>query len=135
MRKQSIFIIALFFIISIFIKAQSGDDKPVIIHQDPAVEKLVNKHIAINKHFAKSDGYRVQIFSIGGVNSRDRANLMKAEFLAKYPETEVYIVYNAPSYKVRLGDFRRKLDAERFLTTIKADYPFAFVVIDKIEFK
>ena len=135
MRKNSILIITLFFIISFFIKAQTGDDKTVVIHQEPSIEKLAKKHIAINKHFSKSDGYRVQIFSISGVNSRDRANLMKAEFLSKYPDAKVYIVYNAPSYKVRLGDFRRKLDAEQFLRTIKANYPFGFVVVDKIEFK
>ena len=135
MRKNSILIITIFIILSFFIRAQTGDDKTVIVHQDSSIEKLVKKHIAINQHFTKSDGYRVQIFSISGVNSRDRANLMKAEFLSKYPDAEVYIVYNAPSYKVRLGDFRRKLEAEQYLRTIKANYPFAFVVIDKIEFK
>lgn len=135
MRKQSILIISIFIIISFYIKAQSGDDKKVVIHQSPAIGKLVVKHIEINKNFNKSDGYRVQIFSISGANSSDRANLMKAEFISKYPDAEVHIVYKAPSYKVRLGDFRQKLDAEKYMKSIKSDYPFAFVVVDKIDFK
>ena len=135
MGKHSILIISTFFIVSFFIMAQTGNDKKVIIHQQPVIGRLVKKHIKINQHFSKSDGYRVQIFSISGVNSRDRASLMKAEFLSKYPDTDVYIVYNTPSYKVRLGDFRNKLSAEKFMKSIKSDYPFAFVVIDKIEFK
>jgi len=134
-RKYSFLIIFTFIVISFLIKAQSGDDKKVVIHQSPAIGKLVDKHIEINKNFKKSDGFRVQIFSINGANSSDRANLMKAEFISKYPDAEVHIVYKAPYYKVRIGDFRQKLDAEKYMKSIKSDYPFAFVVIDKIDFK
>jgi hypothetical protein len=112
-----------------------GDPKEgeIVVHQSAEVKKLAEKHIQVNEKFSKSDGFRVQIFSISGANSRDRANMMKAEFLDKYPDVEVYIVYHAPAYKVRLGNFRTKLDALGFLQSIKEDYPFAFVAVDKIE--
>lgn len=112
------------------------DGRPAVrIHQSPAIASLVEKHKAINKQHPKSDGYRVQIFSISGANSSDRANLMKAEFLDKYPDSKVYIIYHAPSYKVRIGNFRTKLEALNYIRTIQKDYPFAFVVVDKIEFE
>jgi fatty acid-binding protein DegV len=128
-------ITALIIAISFLLQAQSEGGQGVVIHQEPAIAKLVEKHKVISKNFPKTDGYRVQIFSVSGVNSRNRANQMKEEFLKKFPDDDVYIVYHSPSYKVRLGDFRTKLDALRYLQTIKAEYPFAFVVVDKIEFK
>ncbi len=134
MNKQNKYSFIFFLAVSFIIMAQS-DGGQVTIHQSPAVKKLVEKHIVINENYPKSQGYRVQILSISGVNSRDRANLMKAEFLSKFPDADVYIVYHTPSYKVRLGDFRTKLDALRYLQSIKKEYPFAFIVVDKIVFK
>lgn len=130
---QKILISLLFILFLSSFSLLPSDEGKVIIHQDPAIGKLVEKHIAINEKFGKTDGYRVQIFSVSGANSRDRANLMKAEFLTNYPDINVYIIYHAPAYKVRLGDFRSKLEALKFMQTIKNDYPFAFVAVDKIE--
>jgi fatty acid-binding protein DegV len=134
-KRFSAIITTLMIAISFIIQAQSEGGQGVVIHQEPAIAKLVEKHKIISENFPKTDGYRVQIFSVSGVNSRERANQMKEEFLKKFPDDDVYIVYHSPSYKVRLGDFRTKLDALRYLQTIKAEYPFAFVVVDKIEFK
>lgn len=135
MKRFSARITILIIAISFIIQAQSEGGQGIVIHQEPAIAKLVEKHKIISENFPKTDGYRVQIYSVSGVNSRERANQMKEEFLKKFPDNDVYIVYHSPSYKVRLGDFRTKLDALRYLQTIKAEYPFAFVVVDKIEFK
>ena len=135
MKRFSARITILIIAISFIIQAQSEGGQGIVIHQEPAIAKLVEKHKIISENFPKTDGYRVQIYSVSGVNSRERANQMKEEFLKKFPDDDVYIVYHSPSYKVRLGDFRTKLDALRYLQTIKAEYPFAFVVVDKIEFK
>ena len=35
----------------------------------------------------------------------------KVKFLSKYPEHEVHIKYDAPNFKVRVGDFRTKNEA------------------------
>jgi len=134
-KRFSARITILIIAISFIIQAQSEGGQGIVIHQEPAIAKLVEKHKIISENFPKTDGYRVQIYSVSGVNSRERANQMKEEFLKKFPDNDVYIVYHSPSYKVRLGDFRTKLDALRYLQTIKAEYPFAFVVVDKIEFK
>jgi fatty acid-binding protein DegV len=134
-KRFSAIITTLIIAISFILQAQSEGGQGIVIHQEPAIAKLVEKHKIISENFPKTDGYRVQIFSVSGVNSRNRAAQMKEEFLKKFPDDDVYIVYHSPSYKVRLGDFRTKLDALRYLQTIKAEYPFAFVVVDKIEFK
>jgi len=43
-----------------------------------------------------------------------------------------YLTFKAPNYKVRVGDFRTKLDAQRFLIELTADYPNAFIITDQI---
>lgn len=133
--KVRFFPLALILISLAFFSFIDGE-KPkgnVKVHAKSSIKKLVEKHKKVNEKYYKTDGFRVQVFSVSGANSRDRANLMKAEFLQKYPDAEVYIVYHAPSYKVRLGNFRTKLDALGYLQTIKDSYPFAFVAVDKIE--
>ena len=133
MTKQIGVFFILFVLITGTLKAQQ--EGSVIIHQSPAINNLLKKHIQVNEYHPWVAGYRVQLYSISGVNSRDKANMFKAEFLLKYPEAQVYIVYHSPYYKVRVGDFRTKIEALAYLQTLNKDYPSGFVVVDKIKFK
>lgn len=128
--KKSLILVAILLTFVAYGFSQSNN---LNIKQSPEVKELVEKHKKVNEANYEFDGWRVQIFSAGGTNSKDKANLAKAEFLSKYPDTKVYIVFNAPYFKVRLGNFRTKIEALHFIEEIKKDYPFAFAVIDKIE--
>jgi hypothetical protein len=79
-------------------------------------------------------GYRIQIFFDSGLNSSDRARQAKDEFLLVYPEIPAYVSWKAPNYRVRVGDFKTKLKAERALQIIIFDYPNAWVTRDEINF-
>jgi hypothetical protein len=57
-----------------------------------------------------------------------------AEFEEKYPDIGVYLTWKAPNFKVRVGDFGTRMEAEGFLNKIKKDYPIAWVIKDKIKF-
>ena len=76
-------------------------------------------------------GYRIQIF-FG--SDRTDANKIKAEFSERFPEVEVYIAYESPNFKIRAGNFRNKIEAQKLLHQIKAKYDGAFIVPDKIKF-
>jgi len=102
------------------------------IIQDARVDLLVKKHIQINQAINAMDGYRIQLFSDSGNNSKTAAQAVQDEFLVKYPETGVYLTFKSPNYKVRIGDFRTRLDAQRFLNEIAVDYPNAFIIADQI---
>ena len=79
-------------------------------------------------------GYRVQIFFDSGNYSGDRADRVKKEFEKKYYDIPAYITWKAPNYRVRVGDFRTRLDAEKYLKRINRIYPNAWVIKDKINF-
>jgi len=97
-----------------------------------AIASLLSKKVIVNESKPLVSGYRIQIFSVSGVNSTDKANKERAEFLTDYPDIPIYIVYSTPDFKVRIGDFRTKLEAYFLLQSILEDYPFAFVVSDEV---
>ena len=103
------------------------------IIQDERVDALLKKHIALNEANPVMDGWRVQIKSFSGNNSKKDANDMKSSFLSKYPEMGAHIVFHSPNFKVRVGDFRTKLDAYKFYKDIKQEFPSSFIVKDEID--
>jgi hypothetical protein len=102
------------------------------IIQDSRIDTLLKKQIALNEARQLIDGYRIQIHLASGANSRKSANDAKALFISKFPETDSYIIHQAPNFKVRVGDFRSKLEANRYLKEIRKDFPSAFIVRDEI---
>ncbi len=79
-------------------------------------------------------GYRVHLYMDSGIRSRLNTQKEQAVFEEKYPEQKSYIVYEEPYFKLRVGDFRTRLDARRFLEKIRRDYPAAYIVVDQIKF-
>ena len=102
------------------------------IIQDARIDILVKKHIQINQALATMDGFRIQLFSDSGNNSKNKAQAVHDEFQSRYPRTGVYLSFKSPNYKVRVGDFRTKLDAQRFLIELTGDYANAFIIADQI---
>ncbi len=44
----------------------------------------------------------------------------------------VHNIYRQPYYRVRIGDFNSRADAEMLLTLVKPEYPRAFIVVDTV---
>lgn len=75
-------------------------------------------------------GYRVQIF----LNAdRRQAETMRAQFLQKHPEVPAYLSYQAPNFKVRVGDLLTRLEGEKLRAELKAEFPGCYIVPDEIE--
>jgi len=102
------------------------------IIQDDKVDLLVSKHIQINQNRKGIEGYRIQIFFDSGNNSKTKAQSIYEGFKEKYPDVRVYLTFSSPNYKVRVGDFRTHLDAQRFLNTIIEEYQNAWIIADLI---
>lgn len=102
----------------------------VTIVQDKRVNQLVNRHVDNNKaERGLMPGFRVQIF-FGA--SKKSALKVKAGFVEKLPDYEGYVIYDAPYFKVRVGDFRTHLEAQKLHKELYEEYPGAFIVKDMI---
>jgi hypothetical protein len=99
--------------------------------QDSKITDLLNKDQTVNeKKDGKVKGYRVQIH-FG--SDRDKAKEIKLKFTQKFPSVSSYEKYDLPNFKVRVGDFRTRIEAYKFLKEITADFPSSFLVQDEIE--
>lgn len=115
--------------------ASAQDNLPgkVTLVQDERVDHLIAKHIYLGEN-GKLEGYRVQIFFDSGNNSKNRAFAKKSLFVSTYPEVGAYLSFQSPNYKVRVGDFRTRMDAEGFKAKIIGTFTDAFVVKDEINY-
>lgn len=68
-----------------------------------------------------------------GNDAVEKANEVMKEFQLKYPDIPIYLVFGQPYYRLRVGDFRTRLEAEKVHKTLVKEYKKAFVTSDRIE--
>ena len=108
----------------------------VQVDKDPKVDSLIGNYLvnggkADNGGAAStsSNGYRIQIFS--GSN-RKAAYSAQSKFQTKFPETHTYLSYRDPNFKVKVGDFRSRLEAEKMIEEMKPAFGGLFIISEKI---
>ena len=87
---------------------------------------------SMDKKNLKPMGFRIQIYSGSGPNSRKLAYEKQSEFLSFYPATTSYTLWNYPSWVVRIGDFRTRLEALEYHMEVREQYPASFILRDEI---
>jgi hypothetical protein len=106
----------------------------VEVIKDPLVDTLIAKRFEINNAAGvptafSSYGYRVQIFS--GSNRKD-AYSAQARLQDQYPELRTYIIYSEPNFKVRAGDFRTRIEAQKLMQELRSSFSSLFIISEKI---
>ena len=77
-----------------------------------------------------TQGYRVQVF---GTTSYDEAKNTKAAVESQFVDEWFYIVYDAPTYKLRAGNFLERYEADRFAKLLaEKGYRDAWVVPERV---
>lgn len=111
----------------------SQNEGYVIIGQDQRIEELIQKQKEIHSIDNTIDGFRVQIFMESGNDAVEHANAVMEEFKVNYPDIPIYLVFGQPYYRLRVGDFRTRLEAEKMFQTLSQEYKKAFVTSDRIQ--
>lgn len=101
--------------------AQNGT---VTIDQDKQIDRL----LTYKKDISTNDIYKIQVFS----GSRSEAEKVKLESSNLFSDWPISIEYNTPNYKIWVGNFTNKLEAERALQKIKPNYQTAFIFKPKL---
>ncbi len=112
----------------------------VIVVKDPLIDSLIAKRIELNKvkptatnptgsAIVSSMGYRVQIYY---GSDRKEVFSQQAQFKSSYPKLNTYITYKEPNYYLRVGDYRTRLEAQKFLNELRPQYPTLFIFREKI---
>lgn len=107
-------------------KKDSAEFKGLVLEMDERIDILAKEYMS-NKTLK---GYKVQIFS---GNSRWEASKVKSEFISAYPKLPTPdLIYHAPNFKLRVGNYRDRFEAEKNLRLLKEKFPSAFLVKDQI---
>ena len=111
------------------------DNGSVTVNQSIEIRNALSRHIVSNSS-AKMQGYRVRIFFDSDRTARAKSEAIAAGFTERYPGVPVYRKHESPYFKVTVGDFRTRADAQRFASKLSSSgiYPYVFVVKDQINY-
>jgi hypothetical protein len=123
------------------IKVYEQDKLGVVIHADLKLDILTAylkskpRAIATNPQtksgvIHSGKGFRVQIYN---GNEREEANQLKMDFVRKFPNIKTYLTYIQPQYRVKVGDFTNRGDAQKFANQISKDFSPVIIVPDIVE--
>ncbi len=122
--------IILFF--PFFLHAQTKGS--LVVVKDPLIDSVIAKLPSLNKTIGNNaddglSGYRVQIYF--GSNRQAAYNAL-SKYNAAFKENKAYITYSEPNFKVRVGDFRTHLEAEKLLNDLLPTFISLFIIPEKI---
>ncbi|MBS7302318.1 MAG: SPOR domain-containing protein [Bacteroidales bacterium] len=107
----------------------------VCVEENYKVRQAVSRQVEANKGpEGEVDGYRIRIYFDNKQKSREESQEVMARFKALHPGYNVYLKFNNPNFKVTVGDFRTKVDAQIALKEIIKAFPSAFIVKEKMRF-
>ena len=113
----------LFFFLFLCSKSIAQANK-ITVTQDPKFEQLLNEKRKINSSITVNDRYKIKIYN--GDNENSRKKLI--EFKKENVNFDATIVFSTPMYKVWVGNFKTRIEAEKNLTDLKKKYPTAFLI-------
>lgn len=94
-------------------------------------QALINKRGTLKPHMVREYGYRLQLIS---TQKRDLALALKADMLNRFPSERVYLIYQSPQFRIRLGNFKTRQEAMEFKELYLSHLSEVFLVRDVIEY-
>jgi len=113
--------VLLFCFTTIKLGAQNSN---LTLNQDQKFEQLLTEKRKLNPNLSYNDRYKIQIFN--GVSETAKKTL--SEFKQEFKDLDGTIIFNTPNYKVWVGNFRTRMEAERNLVDIKKRYKNVFLI-------
>ena len=108
----------------------------VVVNKDPRIDMLVNKQIEINEVTTRNSRRAAPGFRILVISSNDRNKVIEAKtnMYREFPELKAYMMYQSPFFRLKVGNFKERTDAEEYLGRIQRFYPTGvYIVTDTIE--
>ena len=101
-----------------FGQAQQGH---INIQQDRRISELLNLYKEVNSSAAF---YTIQV----GFGTYEKAEKLKADVEIDFPGWYSKIVFDSPTYRVHVGKFTTKLEAEREFVEVRKKYPESLIL-------
>jgi len=108
-----VFIFTTFY--CVVIQAQTSKNNT---NTEDKVAHLIVEKRKINQSLVSKERYKIQIFS----GESEKAKKTVIQFKQEFKEIDATIVFNTPNYKVWVGNFKSRMEAERNFAEIKKKY-------------
>ena len=119
-KSLKISLILTFFLINFnFCLAQN-----VTVKQNAAFEELLTEKRKYNSSLRVNEFYKIQIFN----GSDEEAKKSLLQFKKENKNFDVTIVFNTPTYKVWVGNYKTRIEAEKNILLLKKKYPNLFLI-------
>lgn len=125
MKKTFLKVMIICLISTIFPSALYAQTGQVSIDADKDIDKLLE----FKKDIKTLDLYKIRIYS----GDRSGAENIKSQANVLYTEWPTVMDYETPNYKIYVGNFLSRLEADRALLTVKKNYPSALILFFKKE--
>jgi len=119
--SQALLLLTICLVITDRVTAQNTN---LDVNQDPKFEQLLNEKRKSNTNLSYSDRYKIQIFNGASEAAKKTLN----EFRQEFKNIDGTIIFNTPNYKVWVGNFRTRMEAERNLVEIQKKYKTVFLI-------
>lgn len=103
-----------------------AQDGVVSVNQDKQIDALLKIKEDMNR---TESNYKIQIYN----GNRSDAEQNRSEFKRLFLDWETSMQYETPNYKIWIGNFKTRLEADRALQKIKNKFSNAFIFQPKKE--
>ena len=102
----------------------SAQEATITLNEDLKIRQLLELKKSLEEENKLTDGYTIQLY----YGEKNRANNVIRKYRYTYDSWSATIKYETPNYKVWVGNFSSRIDADRALIEIKKKFPSAFIL-------
>ncbi|GAB3326766.1 hypothetical protein GCM10027299_26210 [Larkinella ripae] len=102
------------------------------LHINKKLDAVLDTIAVKNRSIRYAQGYRIQVYVGNERNEIDRAKRITYQ---SFPELNPYTTYRQPTYRLKVGDFMRRIDAERYLAQLRQQFSSATLLPDRVEIR
>lgn len=109
-------------------------EQGITIHKDPRLDLLIKKQVELNRkaymeNNRTGSGYRVLVIN---THDRNKAMSVKSTLMTNFPEHKTYLIYQSPYFKIQIGNFKERPEADQLKKKIISFYPTGVIVVPAI---
>lgn len=101
----------------------------VRIESSAHIDEMVAQKKDYNKTLETFQGYKIQIY----YGREKECYEIKDEFSSLFPDIPASIIFSTPQWKLQIGNYRTRLEADHEMVNIKKEYPAAIILATEID--
>ena len=129
MKKLSSKIMFIVLFLSFVFSSTAQTKGEIKVESSQSVKQLIAKKKAYNKRLKHIKGFKIQLF----YGSEQGAMKVKEKFSSVFPDVRSELKFHSPDWKVWVGSYKTRLEADRALIEVKEGFPSAIIRPAKVK--